>query len=155
MRVAKGDKKQRRLRAVKALAESEPELTAARLVLPAAKVRRLVLQIILVEGVAPFVRRMVAVIDGLRAGHTLPLTRLARQSGNQPLAELLAPISRAARRGQVAEADETAFYAASYAYRNSLDYLLGLLSYLDGFRRMRARRSRRESHTTAPRSRRR
>jgi hypothetical protein len=136
MRAAKDDKKRRRHRRVKALAE--PELATARLVLPASEIRRLVSQIINAEGVAPFVRRMVAVSDGLRAGRTQALTRLARQSRNQPLAELLAPISRAARRGLVAEADETAFYAASYAYRNSLDYLLGLLSYLDGFRRARA-----------------
>lgn len=119
-------------------APAEPELATARLVLPASEIRRLVSQMIHDEGVAPFVRRMVAVRDGLRAGRTQALTRLARQSRNQPPAELLAPISRAAQRGHVAEADETAFYAASYAYRNSLDYLLGLLSYLDGFRRVRA-----------------
>jgi hypothetical protein len=128
--------KGKRKRAAKALAE--PELATARLVLPASEIRRLVFQIILAEGVAPFVRRMVAVSDGLRAGRTQALTRLARQSGNQPLAELLAPISRAARRGLVEESEETVFYAASYAYRNSLDYLLGLFSYLDGFRRARA-----------------
>ena len=49
--------------------------------------------------------------------------------------KLLAPIARAAERGRAAEAEATALYAASYAYRNSIDYLLGLLSYLDRFRR--------------------
>lgn len=130
--MAKGHRK----RATKALAE--PELATARLVLPASEIRRLVWQIVSVEGVAPFVRRMVILSDGLRAGRIETLTRVARQSRSRPFAQLIAAVSRAARRGLVEEAEETVFYAASYAYRNSLDYLLGLLSYLDGFRRARA-----------------
>jgi hypothetical protein len=139
MKAAKGDMEARRRRAVKALAESE----GANLVLPAEEVRCLVLQIILAGGVAPFVRRMVALIDGLRAGRTAALTRAARQSRNRPhaahLAALLSAIARAAEGGRVEAAEATAFYAASYAYRNSLDYLLALLAYLDGFRRPRKR----------------
>jgi hypothetical protein len=54
----------RRRRAVGARAE--PELTAARLALPAKEVRRLVWKIVLAGDVAPFVRQMVAVIDDLR-----------------------------------------------------------------------------------------
>ena len=135
MKAAKGDMEARRRRAVKALAESE----GANLVLPAEEVRCLVLQIILAGGVAPFVRRMVALIDGLRAGRTAALTRPARQSRNRPLAALLSAIARAAEGGRVEAAEATAFYAASYAYRNSLDYLLALLAYLDGFRRPRKR----------------
>jgi hypothetical protein len=134
---AKSDKERRRRRAIAALAESDPELAAADLVLPAAEVRRLVLQIILADEVAPFVRRMVHVIDGLRAGRTEALKRGARQSKNRPLAKLLASIARAAERGRAAEAEATALYAASYAYRNSLDYLLNLLAYLGGFRHAR------------------
>ena len=134
MRAAKENMEKRRRRAAKALAESEE----ANLVLPAEEVRCLVLQIVIAGEVAPFVRRMVAVIDELRAGRTAPLTRAARQRRNRPLAALLSAISRAAERGRVAEAEATAFYAAGYAYRNSLDYLLALLSYLDGLRRPRA-----------------
>jgi hypothetical protein len=134
MKAAKVDER-RRKRAVKALAESE----GANLALPAEEIRFLVLQIVLADEVAPFARRMVAVIDGLRAGRTAALTRAARRSRNRPLAALLSAIARAARSGRVEEAEETAFYAASYAYRNSLDYLLALLSYLDGFRPPRKR----------------
>ena len=135
MKAAKGNRRaERRRRAIEALAGTDPELAAADLVLPAAEVRRLVLEIVLADEVAPFVRRMVSVIDGLREGRTVALTRIARQSSNRPLAELLAPIARAAEHGRATEAEATAFYAASYAYRNSLDYLLGLLSYLDRFR---------------------
>ena len=135
--MAKREEERRRRRAIAALAASDPELAAGELVLPAEEVRRLVLQIILADEVAPFVRRMVNVIDALRAGQTVALTRIARQSKNRPLTKLLASIARAAERGRRAEAEATALYAASYAYRNSLDYLLNLLSYLDGFRRAR------------------
>lgn len=138
MKAAKGNSRaERRRRAIAALAESEPELAAAELALPAEEVRRLVLQIILADEVAPFVRRMVGVIDGLKAGRNAALTRGARRSENRPLAKLLAAIARVAERGRRAEAEATALYAASYAYRNSLDYLSCLLSYLDGFRRAR------------------
>jgi hypothetical protein len=137
MKAAKDDRRaeSRRRRAIAALAESDPELAAADLVLPAEEVRRLVLQIILADEVAPFARRMVDVIDDLRAGRTGALTRAARQNKNRPLSKLLASIAHAAERGHRAEAEATALYAASYAYRNSLDYFRSLLSYLDGLRR--------------------
>jgi hypothetical protein len=134
----KGRGERRRLRAIKALAEME----GANLALPAEEVRCLVLRIILADEVAPFVGRMVAVRDDLKAGRTAALTRVARQSRNRPLSALLSAISRAAERGRVEEAEATAFYAASYAYRNSLDYLRALLSYLDSFRPPRRRRAR-------------
>jgi hypothetical protein len=149
MGTAKGNRK----RAVKAPAE--PELATARLVLPAAKVRRLVSQIILAEGVAPFVRRMVDLRDDLLAGRVEAASRVAGRSSSRPSGQLISTIAHAARDGRVEEAEETAFYAASYAYRNSLDYFLGLFSYLDGFRRAHARRGHRESRAAAPGSRRR
>lgn len=133
MKAVKGNTEVRRRRAVQALAKSDE----VNLVLPAEEVRCLVLEIVLAGEVAPFARRMVAVSDDLRAGRTAALTRAARRSRNRPLAALLSAMSRAAERGRVEAAEATAFYAASYAYRNSLDYLLALLSYLDGFRRPR------------------
>jgi hypothetical protein len=149
MGTAKGNRK----RAVKILAE--PELATARLVLPASKVRRLVSQSIMTEDIASFVRRMVTLIDNLKVGRFEASARGARQSRSSSSGQLISTISHAARDGHVEEAEDTAFYAASYAYRNSLDYFLGLLSYLDGFRRARVRRSHRESRAAAPRSRRR
>lgn len=148
-----GTAKVKKKRAVKALAE--PELATARLVLPAAEVRRLVSQIILAGGVAQFVRRMVAVRDDLLAGRVEKLLPVARQSRSRPFSELISIIAHAARGGRVEEAEDTAFYAASYAYRNSLDYLLSLLSYLDGFRRARTPRRLKDSHAAATGKRRR
>lgn len=137
MKAAKDSERaeRRRRRAIAALAESDPELAAGDLVLPAGEVRRLVLRIVLADEAAPFVRRMVKIIDGLRAGRTVALARAARRSKNRPLAKLLAPIARAVERGRAAEAGATALYAASYAYRNSLDHFRSLPSHLDGFRR--------------------
>jgi hypothetical protein len=145
--------KVKKKRAIKVLAE--PELATARLVLPAAKIRLLVSQIILADSVAPFVRRMVILLDDLRAGRTETLARAACRSRNRPFAELTSAMSRAARQGLIVEAEDTAFYAVSYAYRNSVAYLLSLRSYLDGFRRTRPQRRRKDSRAASPVQRRR
>jgi hypothetical protein len=79
-----------------------------------------------------------ALREDLLAGRVEKLSPVARRSKSRPFGQLISTISHAARGGRVEEAEDTAFYAASYAYRNSLDYFLGLLSYLDGFHRARA-----------------
>ena len=72
MKATKGSTRaERHRRAIAALAESDPQLAAAELVLPADEVRRIVLEIVLADEVAPFARRMVSVIDGLRAGASM------------------------------------------------------------------------------------
>lgn len=48
-------------------------------------------------------------------------------------------MSDAFREGRAMAAYHTAFYAASCAYQNSLDYLRALSDYLDGFRRGRVK----------------
>ena len=59
----------------------------------------------------------------------------ARRRGDAEFAELMSAMSDAVNEGRVMAAYHTAFYAASCAYQNSLDYLRALLDYLDGFRR--------------------
>jgi hypothetical protein len=119
----------------KPLLKFNPEHTA----LPDEEVRWLVERITTRGGAEPFVRLMVKVIDDLRAGKGGRLAQAAGRRGDAELAELMSAMSGAVKEGRVMAAYHTAFYAASCAYQNSLDYLRALLSYLDGFRPRRTK----------------
>lgn len=125
----------RRPRAAKPLFKFNPEHTA----LPDEEVQWLVTRITTRGGVEPFARLMVKVIDDLRAGKSGRLAQAARRRGDAEFTELLSAMSDAVREGRAMAAYHTAFYAASCAYQNSLDYLRALLGYLDGFRQGRVR----------------
>jgi hypothetical protein len=104
------------------------------LVLPIDEIRLLALIISTRDGTEPFIRKMVTLSESMRAGRADTITRLARQSKDRTLTELLAPMSQAVRDGRVVAVGNTAFLAASFAYQNSLDYLRELMKYLDSFK---------------------
>jgi hypothetical protein len=139
MKTTKAGKKksaaERRRRAAKPLFKFNPEQTA----LPDEEVQWLVARITTRGGVEPFVRLMVKVIDELKAGKGRRLARAARRRGDAEFVELLSAMADAVKEGRATAAYHTAFYAASCAYQNSLDYLRALLSYLDAFRRRRTK----------------
>jgi hypothetical protein len=119
-----------RSRAAKPLFKFNPQHTA----LPDEEVQWLVMRITTRRGVKPFVRRLVVLIDELKAGRCSKLPRAARRSKDPEFDELMSALSDAVREGRKMAAYHTAFYAASCAYQNSLDYLCELMSYLDKFR---------------------
>jgi hypothetical protein len=106
----------------------------AHLVLPFDEIRLLALIVSTRDGAEPFVRKMVTLSEDVKAGRGDTITRLTRQSKNHTLTELLAPMSQAAREGRIVAVRNTAFFAASFAYQNSLDYLRELMKYLDRFK---------------------
>ncbi len=105
------------------------------LVLPHDEIRLLALIISTRDGAEPFIRRMVMRSENLKAGRTGAVTRLARQSNDHTLTELLAPMLQAVGEGRIVAVQNTAFLATSFAYQNSFDYVRELMKYLDGFRR--------------------
>jgi len=110
------------------------------LVLPFDEIRLLALIISTRDGAEPFVRKMLAISESVKAGRAEAVARLARRSTDHTLAELLAPMSEAISEGRVVAVGNTAFLTASFAYQNSLDYVRELINYLDRFkRRPRAR----------------
>ncbi len=109
------------------------------LALPEEELRRLVLLKTTRDGVEPFVRRMVRLMDSLQAGRSKPVVRAARSSKDPLLSRLLLAISREAQGGDLVVARNTALCAAGYAYQNSLTYLCDLLSYLSQFKQQRDR----------------
>jgi hypothetical protein len=139
MKATKASKKKsvakRRPRAAKPLLKFNPEHTA----LPDEEVQWLVTRITTRGGVEPFVRLMVKVIDDLRVGKGGRLAQVAKRRGDTEFTELLSAMSDAVKAGRAMAAYHTAFYAASCAYQNSLDYLRALLGYLDGFRQGRVK----------------
>ncbi|HEV7905999.1 MAG TPA: hypothetical protein VGO96_19320 [Pyrinomonadaceae bacterium] len=108
------------------------------LVLPHDEIRLLALIISTRDGAEPFIRRMVNISESLRAGRIDAVARLARQSRDHTLTELLAPMSQAVSDGRIVAARNTTFLAASFAYQNSLDYLRELMKYLSQFKPGRA-----------------
>lgn len=104
-------------------------------VLPLDEIRLLALIITTRDGAEPFIRKMVTLSESVKAGRTDAIARVARHSTDHALTELLAPMSQAAREGRVVAVGNTAFFAASFAYQNSLDYLRELMKYLDRFKR--------------------
>jgi hypothetical protein len=113
------------------------------LVLPHDEIRLLALIISTRDGAEPFVRRMVTLSQSLEAGRAGAVARLAGQSKDHTLTQLLAPMSQAVSEGRIVAVRNTAFLATSFAYQNSLDYLRELLNYRDRFkRRLHTRNSR-------------
>jgi len=106
-----------------------------RFVLPLDEIRLLTLIITTRDGTEAFIRKMVTLSESVKAGRVDVVARLARRSKDHTLTELLAPMSEAAGEGRVVAVGNTAFFAASFAYQNSFDYLRELVKYLDRFRR--------------------
>lgn len=105
------------------------------LVLSHDEIRLLALIISTRDGAQPFIRQMVNLSESLKSGRTGAVARLARQSKDHTLTELLAPMSQAASEGRIVAVQNTAFLAASFAYQNSHDYVCELINYLDRFKR--------------------
>lgn len=103
--------KRRRVGSGNVFNDSDPTHVA----LPDEETRQLVLQIIAREGVAPFVRRMVILMDGLRAGQSGKLAQVARASRDPAYRALMSALTTAVREGREFAAYETAFYAAHCA----------------------------------------
>ncbi|HZG50953.1 MAG TPA: hypothetical protein VEZ40_02355 [Pyrinomonadaceae bacterium] len=104
-------------------------------VLPLDEIRLLAMIITTRDGAEPFIRKMVTLTENVKAGRTDAVARLARHSTDHTLTELLAPMSQAVNEGRVVAVGNTAFFAASFAYQNSLDYVRELINYLDRFKR--------------------
>jgi hypothetical protein len=120
-----------RARMISLLNDFDPE----QFVLPLDEIRLLALIISTRDGTEPFIRKMVRLSESMKAGRADAIARLARQNKDHALAQLLAPMSQAAGEGRVVAVGNTAFFAASFAYQNSFDYLRELVKYLDGFKR--------------------
>ena len=105
------------------------------LVLSHDEIRLLALIISTRDGAQPFVRRMVNLSESLKAGRTGTVARLARQSKDHTLTQLLAPMSQAVSDGRIVAVRNTAFLATSFAYQNSFDCVRDFLKYLKRFRR--------------------
>ena len=105
------------------------------LVLPLDEIRLLTMIITTRDGAEPFIGKMVTLSENLKAGRVDSVARLARQSKDHTLAELLAPMSQAVNEGRIVAAQNTTFFTASFAYQNSFDYLRELIKYLDRFKR--------------------
>jgi hypothetical protein len=103
-------------------------------VLPDEELRQLVFQIIIRDDVEPFLRRMVVLLDSLKAGQTDKLAQVARQSKDPALAKLMSSLSDAVQEGEIVAAHITVFLAASYAYQETRDYFWDVMSYLNRFR---------------------
>lgn len=139
MSAAKAGKKKLSTRHSRRAPHSLSGCSTAPLALPEEELRRLVLRITAREGSDPFVRRMVRLMDSLKAGRTRLALRLARNSKDPALTRLTAAVSRAAQGGDFVVARNTALCAAGYAYQNSLDYLCALLGYIDQFKQQHNR----------------
>jgi hypothetical protein len=103
-------------------------------VLPNEELRQLVLQTIYRDGVEPFARRMVVLLDSLKEGKTEAVARVARQSADPAFVKLMSALSDAVREGELVAARITVFLAAGYAYQETRDYFWDVTSYLDRFR---------------------
>ncbi len=103
-------------------------------VLPLEELRQLVLEIIIRDDIKPFLQRMVILLDSLKVGQIERLTEVARQSKDPAFIKLMSALSNAIQEGELVAAHITVFFAASYAYQESLDYYWELMSYLDRFR---------------------
>ena len=104
------------------------------LVLSHDEIRLLALIISTRDGAEPFVRRMVNISESLKAGRVDAVAKLARQSRDHTLTELLAPMSQAISDGRIVAVRNTAFLDASFAYQNSFNYVRELMNYLDRFK---------------------
>jgi hypothetical protein len=102
--------------------------------LPLEELRQLVFQIILRDSIAPFLRRMVILLDSLKEGQTEKLAQIARQSTDPAFVKLMSALSAAAQEGELVAARITVFLAAGYAYQETREYYWEVISYLDRVR---------------------
>src|SRR5262245_57605432 len=117
------------------LRNSDPD----HLALPQAEIRRLVERSMTGNQIEPFVRRMLSVMDNLKAGRVAKVKRLRVSRLDKSRAVLITAIVNAAKHGRTLAAHETAFLAALYAYENSLDHLRAFMKYSDRFRKTAAK----------------
>lgn len=103
-------------------------------ILPNEELRQLVFQIIIRDDIEPFLRRMVVLLDSLKAGQTDKLAQVARQSKDPSFVKLMSALSDAVQEGELVAARITVFLAASYAYQETRDYFRDVMSYLNRFR---------------------
>jgi hypothetical protein len=103
--------------------------------LPETTIEKLVWDITLHEDAEIFIRRMVIVMDTLKAGNAAAIERMTRQTGRPRYKQLMKAIFKGATSGRLTAAHNTAFYAAHYAYRDSLEYARALLGYMDSLRK--------------------
>lgn len=103
-------------------------------ILPLEELRQLVFQIILRGSIAPFLRRMLILLDSLKEGQTEKLAQIARQSTDPAFVKLMSALSAAVQEGELGAARNTVFLAAGYAYQETRDYFWDVMSYLDRFR---------------------
>lgn len=134
MSETKGRTKRQAERARAAMLSLLNEFDPNHLVLPHDEIRLLALIVSTRDGAEPFVRRMVNISEGLKAGRTDAVARLTRPSKDHTLMQLLAPMSQAISERRIVAARNTTFLAASFAYQNSFDYVRELMKYLDRFR---------------------
>jgi hypothetical protein len=102
--------------------------------LPLEELRQLVFQIIIRDSIEPFLRRMVILMDSLKAGQTEQMAQIAGQSTDPAFIKLMTALSGAVQEGELVEARITILLAAGYAYQETRDYYWDLMSYLDRFR---------------------
>jgi hypothetical protein len=95
------------------------------------EIRRLALQITNDGDVEKFIRRMILLIDDFKRKQTGKVRQVARQSKDPAFVRLMSAISAAAKEGRLRAANNTAFYAANYAFQNSIEYVRVFMSYLD------------------------
>jgi hypothetical protein len=103
-------------------------------ILPLEELRQLVFEIILRDDINSFFRRMVILLDSLKAGQINRLAEVACQSSDPAFAKLMSVLSDAVQEGELVAARITIFLAASYAYQESLDHYWEVMSYVDRFR---------------------
>jgi hypothetical protein len=114
-------------------------------ILPNEELRQLVFQIIIRDDIEPFLRRMAVLLDSLKAGQTNKLAQVARQSKDLSFVKLMSALSDAVQEGELVAARITVFLAASYAYQETRDYFLDVMSYLNRFREGANKQNRRAS----------
>lgn len=114
-------------------------------ILPLEELRQLVSEIILRDNIESFVRRMVILLDTLKAGQTDEVARVASQRKDPAFTRLMSALSGAVEEGELGAARITVFLVAGYAYQESFDYYWDLMSYLDRFRED-AKQARNPSH---------
>lgn len=102
--------------------------------MPEAEIRRLVGLTSTRYKSEPFVKQLIRLMDGLKAGETHNIAELARPGRDESRKVLFEAIIRTVNEGNGITAYHTAFQAGLYAYQNSLDHLLAFMDYLDRLR---------------------
>lgn len=120
---------------------TQPSTVPNPAVLPLEELRQLALEIIIRDGIEPFLQRMVILLDSLKVGQINKLAEVTLQSKDPTFIKLMSILSDSAHKGELVAARITVFLAASYAYQESLDYYWELMSYLDRFRQDKSKKT--------------